>query len=188
MGSSRLNTGSASCMQISIGSALSKSCMQKQAYGHRPRATKHRNFSSGNVSGLLHLQLVFDEHVQKTTPSFLVSVIRIVLSAGRDNVDMNRTVRGTHISRLEGITIFLKRGQKVGRPWPPWSPLWCRPCGGSPELEIFERAGLVSEKMYSKFVASFPNFTWLGKRLDKVANKTLQMVQFIKIFQHKSRE
>jgi len=68
-----------SCIQISIGSAIGKLCMQK-TYGHRPHLNEHRNF--------LHLGMcpeycAFSFHLetcQKTTPPFLVSV-RIASSA-----------------------------------------------------------------------------------------------------------
>ena len=55
---------------------------------------------------------------------------------------------------------------------------------GPQQLEFFEEAGLVCEYTYSRVLAPFPNPTWPGKRLGRVANKTLYRVWFIKIFQH----
>ena len=53
-------------MQISIGSALSKSCMQKQAYGHRPQFTEHRNLHLGMLleyhAFSLHLGMCQEDH------------------------------------------------------------------------------------------------------------------------------
>ena len=52
------------------------------------------------------------------------------------------------------------------------------------QLKFFKEAGLVCEYTDSKVLAPFPNPTWSGKRLGRVANKTLYRVWFIKIFQH----
>jgi len=52
---------------------------------------------------------------------------------------------------------------------------------GPQQLEF---AGLACEYTYSEVLAPFPNPTWPGKRLGRVANKTLYRVWFIKIFQH----
>ena len=52
---------------------------------------------------------------------------------------------------------------------------------GPQQLEF---AGLLCEYTYSKVLAPFPYPTWPGKRLGRVANKTLYRVWFIKIFQH----
>ena len=46
---------------------------------------------------------------------------------------------------------------------------------GPQQLEF---TGLVCEYTYSKVLAPFPNPTWPGKRLGRVANKTLYRVWF----------